>query len=308
MDLTSRIYIPGHTGMVGGAVFRTLRARGYKNLLTAPHGAPDLRNQAATAAFIEANRPDAILMCAALVGGIEANRTRMADFAMDNMQMGCNVLAAAHEYNIGKVLYVGSSCIYPREGAQPLREEALFGGPFEPTNEGYALAKSFGVRMCGYYRAQYGHNFVSCIPANAYGPGDRFDGAGGHVVAALMERFHKAKLSGEPAVTVWGTGKPRREFIYIEDLADALCFLLENCGGEALNIGTGEDASIAGLAGMLREVVGYGGALLFDDTKPDGMPRRMLDSSKIQALGWRAQTPLREGLEKTYQWYLKNIA
>jgi len=253
-------------------------------------------------------RPDYVFAAAAKVGGIQANNAQMADFAMENLLITCNVLRAAHEARVKKLLYLGSSCIYPRDAAQPVKEEYLLTGLPEPTNEGYAIAKIAGVRLCDYYKRQYGDNFVSCIPANVYGIHDRFDEATGHVIPSLMRRFHLAKQTGAPYVEIWGTGGAEREFLYIDDVAEACLHVMEHYEGPGpINIGLGSTTSIRELAGQIRRVVGYQGEIRYDIGKPDGMPRRLLDSSKMTALGWQPKTPMLEGLQKTYQWYLKCV-
>lgn len=308
MDTDAKIYVAGHRGLFGSALIRALRKRGCANLLTAAHGDLDLTDGAAATAFFQKERPDYVFAAAAKVGGIQANNAQMADFAMENLLITCNVLRAAHEARVKKLLYLGSSCIYPRDAAQPVKEEYLLTGLPEPTNEGYAIAKIAGVRLCDYYKRQYGDNFVSCIPANVYGIHDRFDEATGHVIPSLMRRFHLAKQTGAPYVEIWGTGGAEREFLYIDDVAEACLHVMEHYEGPGpINIGLGSTTSIRELAGQIRRVVGYQGEIRYDIGKPDGMPRRLLDSSKMTALGWQPKTPMLEGLQKTYQWYLKCV-
>lgn len=307
MDKHDKIYIAGHTGLIGYAVVEYLKRLGYDNIITASHRQLDLCNQQATDDFFRRMRPDYVFMCAARVGGIQANQRCMADFAMENAYITMNTLSAAHKYKVRKFLYMGSSCIYPRECIQPITEDALLTGIPEPTNEGFALAKLLGVRQCAYYNRQYGEHFFSCIPANTYGPRDHFDPENGHVISALFRRFHEAKLSNADHIDIWGSGNVRREFIYIDDLAKALVFMMDRCDAPVINIGTGEDISIRELAFLIKELTGFKGELVFDLSKPDGMPQRMLDSSKAQALGWKAETSLEDGLEKTYKWFLENL-
>lgn len=304
----ARIYVAGHSGLFGSALVRALERQGFTNLLLVSHRELDLSNGAETANFFEKERPAYVFMAAAKVGGIQANKAQMADFAMENLLITCNVLRAAHKAGVKKLLYLGSSCIYPRDAAQPVREEYLLTGLPEPTNEGYAIAKIAGVRLCDYYKRQYGDHFISCIPANVYGINDRFDEASGHVIPSLIQRFHQAKLAGAPYVEIWGTGSAEREFLYIDDAAEACLQVMEYYEGpNTINVGVGRTTSIRELAQEIRRVVGYQGEIHYDTTKPDGMPRRLLDSSKMAALGWRPRTLLREGLKKTYQWYLEHV-
>lgn len=308
MEENAKIYVAGHTGLFGSALVRALNRQGFTNLVTAAHQELDLTDGAATTAFFRRERPDYVYMAAAKVGGIQANNTYMADFAMENLQITCNVLRAAHEVGVKKMLYLASSCIYPREAPQPVKEEYLLTGLPEPTNEGYAIAKIAGVRMCDYYKRQYGDKFISCIPANVYGENDSFDEGSSHVIPALIQRFHRAKLDGLPCVEIWGTGSAEREFMYIDDAAEACLHLMERYDGPGtINIGMGRTTSIRELAQEIRQTVGYEGEIRYDTSKPDGMPRRLLDSSKISALGWGPSVPLADGLKKTYAWYLEHI-
>ncbi len=308
IDRCAKIYIAGHTGLFGSALVRALKRQGFTNILTAPHAKLDLTDGIATTAFFKLERPDYVYIAAAKVGGIQANSAYMADFAMENLQITCNVLRAAHETGVKKLLYLGSSCIYPREAAQPVKEEYLLTGLPEPTNEGYAIAKIAGVRLCDYYKRQYGDNFISCIPANVYGENDNFNENSSHVIPSLIQRFHLAKLHKSPYVEIWGTGSAEREFMYIDDAADACLHLMEKYDGPGtINIGIGETTSIQELAQQICHIVGYQGEIRYDATKPDGMPRRLLDSTKINMLGWQPVTPLAEGLKMTYAWYLEHM-
>lgn len=307
MQRDSRIFVAGETGMIGSAVCRELERKGYHNRITKPHKELDLCDQAATQQFFREAKPDYVFMCAAMVGGVYANDNYMADYAMVNMQMACNVLSAAHEGGVKKLLYLGTPCFYPRECPQPIKEEYAFLAPFEPTNEGYAIAKLFGARQCDYYRKQYGDNFFACVPGNSYGPGDNFDAERGHVISSLIMRFHEAKLRGDKVVSVWGTGTPRREFEYVDDVASGMVFLMENYDdGGMINMSPGYDYSISDIAEAVKKTVGFPGELVYDTTKPDGMPKRILDSSRMEALGWKPKTHLDDGLKATYEWYLSN--
>lgn len=306
MEKNAKIYVAGHTGLFGSAIVRALKRAGYANILTRTHAELDLTDGAAAMAFFEKERPEYAFVAAALVGGIQANDTHMADFAMENLLITCNVLRAAHETGVKKLLYLGSSCIYPRESAQPVKEEYLLTGLPEPTNEGYAIAKIAGVRMCDYYKRQYGDDFVSCIPANVYGENDDLDPQNSHVIPALIQRFHEAKAEDRPYVEIWGTGSAEREFMYIDDGADACLYVMEKYEGPGtINIGMGKTTSIRELAEKIRQVVGYEGEIRYDTSKPDGMPRRLLDSTNITELGWKPCISLEDGLEKTYAWFLR---
>jgi GDP-L-fucose synthase len=286
--------VAGHTGLVGSAIVRRLKREGLSNLLLATKECLDLRNQAAVNCWFEANRPEYVFLVVGTVGGILANSTRPAELIYDNMMIHATVVHAAHLFGLKKLLYLGSSCIYPRECQQPIKEEHLLTGPLEPTNEAYALAKIAGIKLCQSYRRQYGCNFISGMPTNLYGQNDNFDLVSSHVLAALIRRVHDAKVSGNPDVVVWGAGSPKREFLHVDDLADACVFLMEHCeDSQHVNIGTGEDLSIRELADMIREVVYPEAKLVFDATKPDGMPRKLLDVSRLHALGWRHKVPLR---------------
>ena len=311
------IFVAGHRGLVGSAVVRRLEAEGFTNVLVRTRAELDLRDGAAVEAFFDAHRPAYVVSAAAKVGGILANDTYPADFIGDNLAIQTNVLRAAHRFGVRRLVFLGSSCIYPKHAPQPIREEHLLTGPLEPTNEWYAVAKIAGVKLCQAYRKQYGDAFVSLMPCNLYGPNDSFDPETSHVLPALLRKFHEAQREGEPdaPVTLWGTGTPRREFLFSEDLADACLFVLrqpeERLFGVApdgmLNVGTGEDLTIRALAGMIRDVVGSESPILWDRSKPDGTPRKLLDVSRMRALGWRPKTPLPEGLRRLYAWYLARL-
>jgi GDP-L-fucose synthase len=301
------IYVAGHAGLVGSAVARRLRAGGFTNVLTAARAELDLRDQTAVDRWFAANRPEYVVLVAGTVGGIMANSTRPAEFIYDNMMIHATVVHAAYREGVAKLLYLGSSCIYPRECPQPMREEYLMSGPLEPTNEPYAVAKIAGIKLCQAYRRQYGCDFISAMPTNLYGPGDNFDLSSSHVLPALIRKFHDAKAEGRKDVVIWGTGSPRREFLHVDDLADACLYLMERYDGDIhLNVGTGVDLSIRELAEMVRDVVHPGARLVFDASKPDGTPRKLLDVSRLHALGWRHRIELREGIEATYRWFIAN--
>lgn len=304
LDLTGkRVWVAGHRGMVGSAVVRRLAEENCV-VLTAGRAEVDLRRQAATESWMAAQRPDAVIVAAATVGGIYANDTRPAEFLYDNLMIEANIIGAAHQLGVAKLLFLGSSCIYPRMAPQPITEDALLTGPLEPTNEWYAVAKIAGIKMCQAYRRQYGCDFISAQPTNLYGPGDNFSLSQSHVIPALMAKAHNAKIAGAKSLEVWGTGTPKREFLYVDDLADALVFLLKSYSGSVqLNVGTGEDISIADLARLVCSVVGFEGELVFDASKPDGTPRKLLDVSRLNTLGWRAETELADGLRTTYAWF-----
>ncbi len=309
MDRASRIYVAGHRGLVGGAILRRLQRAGYGNLITRTHSELDLTSQAAVDAFFETERPEYVFLAAARVGGILANSTYPADFIRENLLIQTNVIDAAYRSGVRKLLFLGSSCIYPKFAPQPMKEEYLLTGELEPTNEPYAVAKIAGIVMVRSYRRQYGFNGISLMPTNLYGPGDNFDLETSHVLPAMIRKFHDAKVAAAPSVTLWGTGTPRREFLHVDDLADAAVFLMERYDDEGIvNVGVGDDVSIAELAEMVREVVGYEGKIEWDTSKPDGTPRKLLDVSRLDGLGWSARIGLREGIEQTYQWYLDNAA
>ncbi len=303
-----RVWVAGHNGMVGAALVRRLAREGCE-ILTVGRDAVDLRRQAATEDWMAGARPDAVFMAAARVGGIHANDTQPADFLYDNLAIETNVIAAACRTGVKKLMFLGSSCIYPRHAPQPIPEDALLTGPLEPTNEWYAVAKIAGIKLCQAYRRQHGCDFISAMPTNLYGPGDNFDLSTGHVGAALMMKAHAAKLAKAPAIEVWGTGRPRRELMYVDDLADALVFLMQHYSeAEHVNVGTGTDLSIRELAEMIADVVGFEGDFAFDASRPDGTPRKLLDVGRLSRLGWRSTTGLGDGLRATYDWYLRHAA
>lgn len=306
MNAHSRIFVAGHRGLVGSAIVRKLRAEGFETLLTRGSTELDLRNQATVDAFFKAERPEYVFLAAAKVGGILANDTYPADFIRDNLQIQTHVIDAAYRHGAKKLLFLGSSCIYPKHAPQPMPESCLLTGPLEPTNEWYAIAKIAGLKMCQAYRRQYGFNAITAMPTNLYGPGDNFDLQSSHVLPALLRKFHDAKERGEPAAVVWGTGTPRREFLHVDDLADACVFLMQRHEGEApVNVGWGEDVSIRELAELIRSVVGFAGELRFDASKPDGTPRKLLDTSRLKALGWQPRIALKDGIAATYRWFLE---
>lgn len=298
-----RVFVAGHRGMVGSAIARVLRQRGCE-VLTAPRPGVDLRRQEEVERWMRSERPDAVFLAAARVGGIQANSTRPAEFIYDNLAIQSAVIESARRAGVGKLLFLGSSCIYPKMAPQPITEEALLTGPLEPTNEWYAVAKIAGIKLCQAYRRQYGCNFISLMPTNLYGPGDNFDLRSAHVIPALMHKMHEAKASGGAEVVVWGSGTPRREFLHVDDLADAAVHLMEVYSAEEqINVGTGRDITIAELAQTIREVIGFHGRLAYDRSMPDGTPRKRLDVTRMARLGWRAKIDLRGGLADTYRWF-----
>ena len=304
MNKDSKIYVAGHTGLVGSAIYRKLKSEGYTNIITKTHKELDLTNQAKTQEFFENEKPEYVFLAAAKVGGIHANNTYPADFAYINIMIESNVIKASYDYGVKKLLFLGSSCIYPKLCPQPIKEEYLLTGPLEKTNEAYAIAKIAGLKMCQYFNRQYGTNYISVMPTNLYGPNDNFDLETSHVLPALIRKFHEAKINNKPYVEVWGTGTPRREFLYVDDLADAVIYLMNNYDeNEPLNIGTGKDITIKELAGLIKEIVGYEGEIKFDTTKPDGTPRKLLDVSRLHNAGWEHKITLREGIENTYEWF-----
>ncbi len=305
MNKNSKIYIAGHTGLVGSAILRKLKASGYENLVFRTYEELDLVNQKGVAQFFDQEQPDYVFLAAAKVGGIWANSTFPAEFIYSNLVIQTNIIHSSYLHSIKKLLFLGSSCIYPKHSPQPMKEEHLLSGYLEPTNEPYAVAKIAGIKMCQSYNRQYGTRYISVMPTNLYGPGDNFDLKTSHVLPALIRKFHEAKMGGDKSVEVWGTGAPRREFLYVDDLADACLYLMNNYDGDdIINVGVGRDQSIRELAEIVGEVVGFKGDLRFDRTKPDGTPLKLLDVSKLTALGWQADTPLAEGIKKAYQWYL----
>lgn len=304
MNPDDRIFVAGHRGMVGSALVRRLESEGYAHLLLRTRAELDLEDQAAVNGFFERERPDVVFLAAARVGGIMANATYPADFIRANLAIGLHVISAARRVGVRRLLNLGSSCIYPREAPQPMREEHLLTGPLEPTNEPYAVAKIAAVKLCEAFNRQFGTGFISVLPSNLYGPGDDFDPETSHVLPALVRRFHEAREADAPEVTVWGTGTPRREFLHVDDLADACVFLMrQEAPPELVNVGTGRDLSIADLAALVADVVGYRGGITFDPARPDGTPRKLLDVSRTRGLGWEAGIGLREGVEATYRWY-----
>ena len=307
MQLTDKIYVAGHNGMVGGAICRQLTALGYTNLIKKSSAELDLRNQSAVNVFFEQEKPDYVFLAAAKVGGILANNTYKADFIYDNLMIEANIIHAAYHNNVTKLLFLGSSCIYPKMASQPLTEDALLTGLLEPTNEPYAIAKIAGIKMCDAYRDQYGCNFISVMPTNLFGIGDNYHPQNAHVLPALIRRFHEAKINNTDIVTIWGTGAPLREFLFSEDLAEACVFLMETYNEPGLiNIGTGKDISIKELAILIKEITGYNGTIEFDTTKPDGTPRKLMNVNKLSELGWQYKTELKEGIVMAYNDFLNN--
>lgn len=303
-----RVWVAGHRGMVGGAIVRRLATEGC-TILTATRRELDLTRQADVEAWMRAQKPEAIFLAAAVVGGIVANDTRPAEFLTENLQIQTNIIKGAHDIGAEKLLFLGSSCIYPRLAPQPMNEDVLLTGPLEPTNQWYAIAKIAGLKQCQAYRRAYGRDFISVMPTNLYGPGDNFDLTSSHVLPALMAKAHAAKLTGKGSLTLWGTGTPRREFLHVDDLADACVFLMKTYSDENLvNIGVGEDVTIRELAEIIADVVGFKGSFAFDTSKPDGTPRKLLDVGRLNGLGWKAKTGLREGIAATYDWYRNNVA
>lgn len=307
MDKQAKIYVAGHQGLVGSALVRGLLAGGHTNILSRHYEELDLRDQPAVATFFEQERPEYVFLAAARVGGIWANQTYPAEFIYDNLMIQANIIHQAHRCGVKKLLFLGSSCIYPKFCPQPMTEEYLLDGKLEPTNEPYAVAKIAGIKLCQAYNRQYGARFISVMPTNLYGPGDNFDPLQSHVIPALIRRYHEAKMSGAPEVVNWGTGSPRREFLFVDDLADACIFLMQNYdSAEIINIGVGEDLSIRELANLVAEVVGFKGQQSFDPAYPDGTPKKLLDVSRLTRLGWLPRTPLREGLVHTYDWFCQS--
>lgn len=307
MNKDAKIYVAGHTGMVGSAIVRKLNTGGYENIIVKTHKELDLTNQAETRAFFEKEKPEYIFIGAAKVGGIQANNDFPADFLYVNMMINANIIHAAHEIGVKKLLALGSSCIYPKYAKQPIRESEFLDGMLEPTNEGYAVAKISALEMVKFFHQQYNDPFISCMPTNIYGENDNFDLQGSHVIPAMIRKFHTAKVEGVDSVTLWGTGSPLREFLYVDDLADACVFLMEHYDKpEHINVGSGEEVSIKELAEMVKEVVGFEGELIFDTDKPDGTPRKLLDTAKLKGLGWQYKVSLREGLQKTYDYFVNN--
>lgn len=304
MDKRSKIFVAGHRGLVGSAIVRRLEGGGFENLLKRDRAQLDLANEAAVSQFFQRERPDIVVLAAARVGGIKANNDLPVEFLLDNLRLQNNVISAAHATGVQKLLFLGSSCIYPKHAPQPIREDSLLSGPLEPTNDAYAIAKIAGIRLCQAYASEYGENYISAMPTNLYGPHDNFDLSSSHVLPAILRKAHEAKASGARELVVWGTGKPRREFLHVDDMADACVFLLEHYDSpEIVNVGWGKDISIAELVQVVCDVVGFDGEIVFDPSKPDGTPRKLLDVSRLTALGWRAQISLREGIARTYDWF-----
>jgi GDP-L-fucose synthase len=309
MKKDAKIYIAGHNGMVGAAIVRNLKAKGYTNVIGRSHSELDLTDQKAVNGFFETEKPEYVFLAAAKVGGIHANNTYPADFIMINLQIQCNVISSAYKAGVKKLMFLGSSCIYPKLCPQPIKEEYLLTGSLEPTNEAYALAKISGLKMCQFYNKQYGTDYISVMPTNLYGPFDNFDLNNSHVLPALLRKFHEAKINNAPEVEVWGTGKALREFLHVDDMADACAYLMETYSGDDfVNVGTGKDVSIGELAETIGKVVGYKGKIVFDPSKPDGTPRKLLDVSRLEALGWKYRIELEDGVRTTYDWFLENEA
>ncbi len=308
MEKNNKIYVAGHNGLVGSAIVRELKRQGYTNLALVDHKSLDLRDQAETKAFFDDEKPEYVFVAAAKVGGVVINDKLPATFFYDNMAIGLNVIHAAYEAGVKKLLYFGSNCIYPRDAKQPYKEGALLSGPLEKTNEAYAIAKIACLKMCEFYNREYGTDYISCMPCSAYGPGDNFDPEGSHVIPAFIRKFHEAKVNNSPKVVMWGTGRPYREFIYIDDIAKAAIFLMNHySGNETVNIGTGEEYTIGELAEFIRKAIGYEGEVVQDASKPDGVPKKLLDSSKLFRMGWRPETDFETGIRITYEDYVKNI-
>lgn len=309
MNKQARIFVAGHRGLVGAAISRRLRSEGYENLLLRDRSALDLTNQAQTDAFFAAEKPDCVILAAAKVGGINANNIYPAQFIRDNLLIQDNVIDAAHRHGAKKLVFLGSSCIYPKFAPQPMPESSLLTGPLEPTNEWYAIAKIAGIKMCQAYRKQYGFDAISAMPTNLYGPGDNFSLENSHVLPALIRKFHDAKREGRAEVEIWGSGTPRREFLFVDDLAEAVVFLMQHYSSEQIiNVGVGQDVTILELAEIIRHIVGFQGGIRLDASKPDGTPRKLLDVTRLHGLGWTAKTSLQEGIRATYAWYVSHEA
>lgn len=308
MKKNSKIYVAGHRGLVGSAIVRNLKEKGFNNIIYRTHKELDLTNQNEVRKFFEEERPEYVFLAAAKVGGIHANNTYPADFIYENLMIQNNVIKASHDFEVKKLLFLGSTCIYPKMAPQPIKEDYLLTGSLEETNEAYAVAKIAGLEMCKFFKRQYGDNFISCMPTNLYGPNDNFDLKNSHVLPALIRKFHEAKVNNSKVVEVWGTGKPLREFLYVDDMADACVFLMENYDGEQhVNIGTGVEVSIRELAETVKEVVGFEGELVFNTDMPDGTPRKLTTVDKLNALGWQHRVNLQEGIELAYNWFINNI-
>lgn len=303
-----KIYVAGHRGLVGSAIVRSLKRAGYDNIIGRTHAELDLTNQAAVRAFFEEERPDVVVLAAAKVGGINANQSKPAEFAYENMQIQCNVIKCCHDYKVKKLLFLGSTCIYPKMAPQPIPESALLTGPLETTNEAYAIAKISGLEMCKFFKMQYGDDFISCMPTNLYGPYDNYELSGSHVMPAMIRKFHEAKVNNAPSVELWGTGTPLREFLYSDDMADACVYLLEHYDGlEHVNIGTGKEVTIRQLAELVKETVGFEGDIVWNTDMPDGTPRKLTDVTKLHSLGFMHKVELEEGVKLAYEWFKENI-
>lgn len=308
MEKESRIYVAGHTGMVGAAIVRCLKSNGYNNIISRTHGELDLTNQASAEKFLRDEKPEYVFLAAAKVGGIHANSNYPADFIMENLLIECNVIRSAHVNSVKKLMLLGSSCIYPKMCPQPIKEEYLLTGELEPTNEAYALAKISGIKMCQSYNKQYGTKYISVMPASLYGINDRFDINNSHVIPSMIIKIDSAKKTNKPFVELWGTGTPLREFLYVDDMADACLFLMKTYeGNDFINIGSGQEISIRNLAGIIKKVVGYQGEIIYDASKPDGTPRRVLDNTKISGTGWNPKVEMEEGIRREYEYYLNHI-
>lgn len=303
-----KIYVAGHRGLVGSAIVRSLKRAGYDNIIGRTHAELDLTNQAAVRAFFEEERPDVVVLAAAKVGGINANQSKPAEFAYENMQIQCNVIKCCHDYKVKKLLFLGSTCIYPKMAPQPIPESALLTGPLETTNEAYAIAKISGLEMCKFFKMQYGDDFISCMPTNLYGPYDNYELSGSHVMPAMIRKFHEAKVNNAQSVELWGTGTPLREFLYSDDMADACVYLLEHYDGlEHVNIGTGKEVTIRQLAELVKETVGFEGDIVWNTDMPDGTPRKLTDVTKLHSLGFMHKVELEEGVKLAYEWFKENI-
>ncbi|MCR4650418.1 MAG: GDP-L-fucose synthase [Lachnospiraceae bacterium] len=308
LEKNDKIYVAGHRGLVGSAIVRALNRAGYTNIVGRTHSELDLIDQAAVREFFEAERPEVVVLAAAKVGGINANQTAPAEFAYENMQIQCNVIKCCHDYKVKKLLFLGSTCIYPKMAPQPIPEDALLTGPLETTNEAYAIAKISGLEMCKFFKMQYGDDFISCMPTNLYGPYDNYDLSGSHVMPALIRKFHEAKINNSPSVELWGTGSPLREFLYSDDMADACVYLLEHYDGlQHVNIGTGKEVTIKQLAELVRTTVGYEGEIVWNTDMPDGTPRKLTDVTKLHELGWTHKIELEEGVKLAYDWFRENV-
>lgn len=305
---SDKIYIAGHKGLVGSAIVRGLKRQGFENIIGRTHAEMDLIDQAAVRQYFAEERPDIVVLAAAKVGGINANNKAPADFAYDNMQVQCNVIKCCHDFKVKKLLFLGSTCIYPKLAPQPIKEDALLTGKLEVTNEAYAIAKIAGLEMCRFFKKQYGDNFISCMPTNLYGPYDNFELSGSHVMPAMIRKFHEAKVANAPHVELWGTGSPLREFLYVDDMADACIYLLNHYDGEQhVNVGTGKEISIKGLAELIKKTVGYEGDIVWNTAMPDGTPRKLTDVTKLHELGWHHRIELEEGVGLAYKWFQDNI-